>query len=164
MADFYNLKVADIYKETEDTSVVTFEIPVELKEQFQKEAQKHKRLDRKFSYSIYVLTGVSTLLASASGLFDIYDKAFSLLIVACTASIGIITSLQGKRKAEDLWLIELHLFHAFSDLEREFEYRQSRQSDQLDTDYFFEKINQLLNESKIEWQKSVLEKNTKPLD
>jgi len=34
MADFYNLKVADIYKETDDTSVVTFEIPDELKRTF----------------------------------------------------------------------------------------------------------------------------------
>jgi ring-1,2-phenylacetyl-CoA epoxidase subunit PaaE len=30
MADFHNLKVADIYKETDDTSVVTFEVPSEL--------------------------------------------------------------------------------------------------------------------------------------
>lgn len=149
---------------TSDVQALIHDQIKELKNQFQKQAQKHKRLDRKFSYSIYVLTGVSTLLASASGLFDIYEKAFSLLIVACTASIGIITSLQGKRKAEDLWLIELHLFHAFSDLEREFEYKQKKQSNELDTDYFFEKINQLLNESKTEWQKSVVEKNTKPLD
>ena len=34
MAEFHNLKVADIYKETEDTSVVTFEIPSELKDVF----------------------------------------------------------------------------------------------------------------------------------
>ncbi|MCX7548742.1 2Fe-2S iron-sulfur cluster-binding protein [Xanthomarina sp. F1114] len=27
MAEFYNLKVADIYKETQDTSVITFEVP-----------------------------------------------------------------------------------------------------------------------------------------
>ena len=44
MADFYNLKVADIYKETEDTSVVTFEIPVELKEQFQFRHGQHLTL------------------------------------------------------------------------------------------------------------------------
>jgi len=34
MAEFHNLKVADIYKETEDTSVVTFEIPSELQDTF----------------------------------------------------------------------------------------------------------------------------------
>ena len=34
MAEFHNLKVADIYKETEDTSVVTFEIPSEIKDVF----------------------------------------------------------------------------------------------------------------------------------
>ncbi|NNC69888.1 MAG: 2Fe-2S iron-sulfur cluster binding domain-containing protein [Flavobacteriaceae bacterium] len=34
MPDFYNLKVADIYKETEDTSVVTFDIPADLQPVF----------------------------------------------------------------------------------------------------------------------------------
>ncbi|WP_299130216.1 2Fe-2S iron-sulfur cluster-binding protein [uncultured Winogradskyella sp.] len=34
MAEFHNLKIADIYKETEDTSVITFEIPVELHKKF----------------------------------------------------------------------------------------------------------------------------------
>jgi ring-1,2-phenylacetyl-CoA epoxidase subunit PaaE len=34
MAEFYNIKVLDIYKETSDTSVVTFDIPEELQEAF----------------------------------------------------------------------------------------------------------------------------------
>ncbi|MCB0462506.1 MAG: FAD-binding oxidoreductase [Flavobacteriaceae bacterium] len=44
MADFYNLKVADIYKETKDTSVVTFKIPLELKEKFQFTQGQHLTL------------------------------------------------------------------------------------------------------------------------
>lgn len=32
MADFYNIKVADIYKETKDTVVITFDVPEDLKE------------------------------------------------------------------------------------------------------------------------------------
>ena len=34
MADFYNIKVADIYKETKDTVVITFDIPEHLKDTF----------------------------------------------------------------------------------------------------------------------------------
>ena len=34
MADFHNLRIADIYKETDDTSVITFDIPEELHEDF----------------------------------------------------------------------------------------------------------------------------------
>jgi len=34
MTEFYNIKVANIYKETEDTSVLTFEIPIDLQHQF----------------------------------------------------------------------------------------------------------------------------------
>ena len=35
MADFYNIKVADIYKETKDTVVITFDIPEHLKDTFE---------------------------------------------------------------------------------------------------------------------------------
>jgi len=44
MADFYNIKVADIYKETEDTSVVTFEIPSELHHEFKFRQGQHLTL------------------------------------------------------------------------------------------------------------------------
>ena len=44
MADFHNLKVADIYKETEDTSVVTFEVPLELQEVFKFSQGQHLTL------------------------------------------------------------------------------------------------------------------------
>ena len=44
MADFYNIKVADIYKETEDTSVITFDIPSELEEEFKFRQGQHLTL------------------------------------------------------------------------------------------------------------------------
>ena len=44
MAEFYNLKIADIYKETEDTSVVTFEIPDDLQEAFRFRQGQHLTL------------------------------------------------------------------------------------------------------------------------
>ncbi|MFD2915556.1 FAD-binding oxidoreductase [Psychroserpens luteus] len=44
MAEFHNLKVADIYKETEDTSVVTFEVPSELQDAFKFRQGQHLTL------------------------------------------------------------------------------------------------------------------------
>ncbi len=44
MAEFHSLKIADIYKETEDTSVVTFEVPLELNEQFKFRQGQHLTL------------------------------------------------------------------------------------------------------------------------
>ncbi|MDJ0644472.1 MAG: phenylacetate-CoA oxygenase/reductase subunit PaaK [Flavobacteriaceae bacterium] len=44
MAEFHNLKVANIYKETEDTSVVTLEIPLELQETFKFRQGQHLTL------------------------------------------------------------------------------------------------------------------------
>ncbi len=44
MTEFYSLKVADIYKETEDTSVVTFEVPLELEDIFKFSQGQHLTL------------------------------------------------------------------------------------------------------------------------
>lgn len=44
MADFYNIKVADIYKETDDTSVITFDMPSELKDLFKFRQGQHLTL------------------------------------------------------------------------------------------------------------------------
>ncbi len=44
MAEFHSLKVADIYKETEDTSVITFFIPEELRETFKFRQGQHLTL------------------------------------------------------------------------------------------------------------------------
>jgi ring-1,2-phenylacetyl-CoA epoxidase subunit PaaE len=59
MADFHSIKIKDIYKETEDTSVVTFEIPDELKELFRYSPGQHLTLrafidneDLRRSYSL----------------------------------------------------------------------------------------------------------------
>ncbi len=59
MAEFHNVKVADIYKETKDTAVVTFNIPVELQEAFKFRQGQHLTLkadindeDLRRSYSL----------------------------------------------------------------------------------------------------------------
>lgn len=44
MAEFYNIKVADIYKDTIDTSVVTFDIPLELQDTFKFTQGQHLTL------------------------------------------------------------------------------------------------------------------------
>ena len=44
MAEFHSVKVADIYKETDDTSVVTFEIPSELQDVFKFRQGQHLTL------------------------------------------------------------------------------------------------------------------------
>lgn len=59
MAQFYDIRIADIYKETADTSVVTFEIPEELQEEFAFTQGQHLTLraeingnDERRSYSL----------------------------------------------------------------------------------------------------------------
>ncbi|RKE91969.1 2Fe-2S iron-sulfur cluster-binding protein [Ichthyenterobacterium magnum] len=44
MAEFHSLKIADIYKETEDTSVVTFEVPLALRDAFKFRQGQHLTL------------------------------------------------------------------------------------------------------------------------
>lgn len=44
MAKFHSIKVADIYKETKDCSVITFDIPEALKSEFQYKQGQHLTL------------------------------------------------------------------------------------------------------------------------
>ncbi|MCZ8197400.1 MAG: phenylacetate-CoA oxygenase/reductase subunit PaaK [Flavobacterium sp.] len=44
MSKFHNIKIADIYKETKDCSVLSFEIPQELKQEFQYKPGQHLTL------------------------------------------------------------------------------------------------------------------------
>ena len=49
MADFHNIKVADIYKETKDTVVITFDIPENLKETFAFKQGQHLTLRKEIN-------------------------------------------------------------------------------------------------------------------
>ncbi|HLV15710.1 MAG TPA: 1,2-phenylacetyl-CoA epoxidase subunit PaaE [Xanthomarina sp.] len=49
MADFYKLKVADIYKETKDTVVISFEVPENLKETFKFKQGQHLTLRKEIN-------------------------------------------------------------------------------------------------------------------
>lgn len=49
MADFYNIKVTDIYKETKDTVVISFDIPDNLKEEFKFKQGQHLTLRKEIN-------------------------------------------------------------------------------------------------------------------
>ncbi|WP_412983978.1 2Fe-2S iron-sulfur cluster-binding protein [Pontimicrobium sp. IMCC45349] len=49
MADFHKIKVADIYKETKDTSVITFDIPQDLKADFEFTPGQHLTLRKEIN-------------------------------------------------------------------------------------------------------------------
>lgn len=49
MADFFKLRVSDIYKETKDTVVITFEIPENLKEKFKYKQGQHLTLRKEIN-------------------------------------------------------------------------------------------------------------------
>jgi len=49
MADFYNIKVLDIYKETKDTVVITFDIPEDLKSIFKFKQGQHLTLRKEIN-------------------------------------------------------------------------------------------------------------------
>ncbi|WP_347922697.1 1,2-phenylacetyl-CoA epoxidase subunit PaaE [Pontimicrobium sp. SW4] len=49
MVDFYNIKVADLYKETKDTVVITFDIPEDLKATFKFKQGQHLTLRKEIN-------------------------------------------------------------------------------------------------------------------
>ena len=49
MAEFHNIKVANVYKETKDSVVITFDIPVDLKEKFKFKQGQHLTLRKEIN-------------------------------------------------------------------------------------------------------------------
>ena len=49
MAEFHNIKIADVYKETKDTSVVTFDIPEHLQDDFKFIQGQHLTLKKEIN-------------------------------------------------------------------------------------------------------------------
>src|SRR5690606_15765734 len=49
MAEFHNLQVADIYKETKDCVVIAFDVPEDLKDKFKYRQGQHLTLRKEFN-------------------------------------------------------------------------------------------------------------------
>jgi Protein of unknown function (DUF4231) len=124
-------------------------------EWFDLESKKHKRLHRAFRYSVFALTGLSTALAGAALRFGQFQPGLNLVIVIATASVGVITSIEGLRKPAELWITERNVFYSLMDLKRELEYDSAEGVEGLELDKYFIGLQSILASSTEKWSRQV---------
>src|ERR1039458_1143920 len=122
----------------------------ELIEQFGKESEKHKKLNRRLRYFLFALTGCATVLSATAVEFAKLQGPLNLVVVLVTVGAGIVASIEAIRKPAQLWILERGAFHALRDLRRELEYEGSGVADTT-VDLYFKRMQSILAASNEQW-------------
>ncbi len=120
------------------------------RDRFDKESTKHKHLYRNCRYTVFALTALTALAASLALWATSYQMHLNTLVVATSAIIGIVTSIEGIRKPQELWILERNIYYSLRDFERELEYNGHKLTD-AQLDQLFQEIQGLLGASKEKW-------------
>jgi len=99
-------------------------------------------------YSAFGLIGLATILASSALKFDNIQTGLNITIVIVTATAGILASIEGLRKPSELWINERNVLYALLDLQRDLEYELAETETLKNPDLYFNKLQQILGESK----------------
>jgi hypothetical protein len=126
-------------------------------EVFQRESTRHKHFHRRMRYAAFGLTAASTVLASLALTYPVLQAELNLGVVLVSASLGVVTSLEGLHKASDLWLHERGMFLMLLDLKRELEFEypaDAAPNEQLEKKYF-DRLQRLLTVSSEKWKSEI---------
>jgi hypothetical protein len=128
----------------------------ELIERFDRESKKHRIMYRGFRYFVFILTGISTVLASSSLTAppEIHN-ALSLSIVVITAIVAIVTSIDGLRKPGELWVHEQTIRNQLKDIKRAMEFHFTENSDSRSVDAFFDLMQRALGGAEETWREKI---------
>jgi hypothetical protein len=124
-------------------------------EWFEGESKRHKRIYRGLRYIVFGLTGLSTVLAGAALSFKAQQEWFNLAVVLATAVAGAVTSIEGIRKALELWVHERNILYELKDLERDMDYEASESGALKDVDGYFQRLQHVLTRSTEDWSNKV---------
>lgn len=126
---------------------------------FEKDSKEHKRLYRQLRYSVFVLTALSSVLSAVALKLPDWNATISLIIVFVSATIGIITSIEGIRKPAELWIHERGTYFTLMDLRREVEFKLDENcSPDLICNYF-RRMQEVLETSGEKWRLGIAGKS-----
>lgn len=136
------------------------ELDVQIK-RLDDESSKHKNMYRVFRYLVFALTASSTALASLSLSFQEMQMAFSLSIVVITATVGVVTSIEGLRKPGELWVHERATYYNLKDIKRELEFRTADDDNPVSVDEFFDRMQAVLGAAGEKWRRQIVSDQSK---
>lgn len=130
-------------------------------EDFQRDSKKHKDMHRNFRYWAFGLTAVLSTLSGLALYYPENSTIFNISILAITAIAGFLSSVEGIRKADELWIHERTTYYALKDLKRELEFELRGSGDKTKVlDACFVKLQSLLNQAGEKWSSGLVAKNT----
>jgi hypothetical protein len=106
-------------------------------------------------YIIFGLAALSTILAGIAVGSEAIQYYLNIGIVVTTASISVVTSIEGLRKPSELWIMERNLFYSLKDLKREFEFHLEANRDSISVEKYFDQMQTILNSAGEKWSKKV---------
>ncbi len=129
---------------------------------FEKNSKQHKSLYRQFRYSVFVLTALSSVLSAIALRLPGWNATISLIIVFVSATVGIITSIEGIRKPAELWIHERGTYFALMDLRREVEFKLDENSSPDLICRYFRRMQEVLEAAGEKWRLGIAGKSKDP--
>lgn len=129
-------------------------------EMFRRNSSEHKALHRRLRYGAFALTAVLSVLSGLALYLPEKAPALNIAILACSGIAGILASLEGLRKADELWIHERTTYYPLCDLRRELMFQIK--SDTLDSeqlDAFFNRFQTVLTNSGEKWSSGIVQGN-----
>jgi|SRR5215813_1780818 len=131
---------------------------------FDDESKSHKKLYRNLRYVVFGLTACSTALASLSLALPQLRAPISVAIVFSTASIGVVTSIEGLRKAGELWIHERTVYYSLRDLERDLGFRSAGETDPSVVDDIYRRMQEVLGSARDRWSRQIAGRSSTETD
>jgi hypothetical protein len=122
---------------------------------FEKESKAHKRLHRTLRYLVFSLTAASTALAGFALAVPEIQKPINIVIVFVTASIGLVTSIEGLRKPSELWIHERTIYYSLKDLQRELQFHGTESQESKFADDVFDRMQIVLGSARDRWSRQI---------
>ncbi len=123
---------------------------------FKEDSRRHKLLYRNLRYCVFVLTSISALLAGLALKFPDISPFFTVGIVVVSATVGVLTSIEGLRKPAELWIHERTTYYALMDLRREVEFKLDADSPAETVEEYFFRMQRILGASGEKWTRNIV--------
>lgn len=123
---------------------------------FGDDSRKHKKMHRGFRYAAFAFSAIASLLAGLALYLPGYQTTFNVVILTIGALSGVIASIEGIRKPDELWIHERTTFHLLNDLKREIEYKQTSEMTECEVDELFARLQSLLTNAGEKWSSGIV--------
>ncbi|WP_417225313.1 SLATT domain-containing protein [Amphritea sp.] len=127
-------------------------------EMFRDNSQSHKALHRRLRYGSFGLTAMLSLLSGLALYLPAYATHLNVAILVFSGTAGILASLEGLRKADELWIHERTTYYTLCDLRRELMFQiKSQTLKASELEVFFDRLQKVLNNSAEKWSSGIVQ-------